>query len=261
MTDYLLGMMAGIDIPIQELALVIHPPTIADIAYMGENKFFINLQYICLDKYSLIQDEALLKQLTNFQVFMKILEQSKSKKEDIQTLLLLLFPNYSSIILPNGIILNQENQQPVRIDDSNFDIFQECIKQVTCISNIFQNENIIYNPANAAAKKIADKLMAGRRKVAELNNKKNSSGSVLARYLSILEVAKVVSPIEGPKLNLFQLFDLMERYNAFVEWDIDIKVRLAGGESNKDPENWMRDFYSENHDRASDLPSSVEIYK
>jgi hypothetical protein len=36
MTDYRLSLMAGIDIPIPELQLTVHVPTIKDIAYMGE---------------------------------------------------------------------------------------------------------------------------------------------------------------------------------------------------------------------------------
>jgi hypothetical protein len=32
--------MAGIDIPIPELKLVIHVPTVKEIAYMGETEFF-----------------------------------------------------------------------------------------------------------------------------------------------------------------------------------------------------------------------------
>jgi hypothetical protein len=46
--------MAGIDIPISELQLVIHPPTIKDIAYMGEQEFFRAVQYLCVDKEVLI---------------------------------------------------------------------------------------------------------------------------------------------------------------------------------------------------------------
>ena len=41
MTDYRLALMAGIDIPIPELLLVVHVPTVKDIAYMGEQEFFL----------------------------------------------------------------------------------------------------------------------------------------------------------------------------------------------------------------------------
>ena len=56
--------MAGIDIPIPELQAVVHVPTIKEIAYMGESKFFAAIQYLCLNKESLIQDETILSSLT-----------------------------------------------------------------------------------------------------------------------------------------------------------------------------------------------------
>jgi len=46
--------MAGIDIPIVELQLTIHPPTVKDIAFMGEQEFFRAAQYLCVDKEVLI---------------------------------------------------------------------------------------------------------------------------------------------------------------------------------------------------------------
>lgn len=45
---------------------------------------------------------------------------------------------------------------------------------------------------------------------------------------------------------MFQLFDLMERYEAFVTWDIDLRVRLAGGKPDKPVDNWMKDLYNDN---------------
>lgn len=260
MDDYRLALMVGIDIPIPELQIAVHPPTIRDIAFMGENEFFQTMQYICLDKEQLIQDETILSSYTNFQVLMKVLQQSKdkSKKDLIKTFLLLLFPEYSSVILPNGIILSSESHSPVRIDDSNFEIFQDCVKQVLCVNSIFQGGNVVYNPANAAAKKIADKLMQGRRKVAQLKSNKNGNESVLTRYLSVLKVANVITTLEeAGQLTLFQLFDLMERYTAFVEWDTDLQVRIAGGKPDKTVESWMRDLHTtQNKPKSPPTPNT-----
>nr|DAK07871.1 MAG TPA: hypothetical protein [Caudoviricetes sp.] len=61
------------------------------------------------------------------------------------------------------------------------------MREVLCVSSLFQGENIIYNPANDRAKEIADKIMRNRRKVAEQKGK--SDESILTRYISILTVA------------------------------------------------------------------------
>lgn len=262
--DLKLNLMVGLDIPIPEIQTSIHPPTIKEIALMGEQDFFMAMQYLCVDKESLIQDKNLLGKLTNFQVLMKVLEQSqdKTKKSAIQTLLLLLFPSYNSVILPASIILNSKDKQPITIDDNNFDILQQYIKEVLCATSMFQGENVVYNPSNAAAKKIADKIMAGRRKIAQLKSD-NSNTSILTRYLSILTIGtNTMSINECKELNLFQLFDLIERYEAFVEWDADLRVRLAGGKPDHEVETWMRDLYQGKSTSftANDAPNTMKTY-
>lgn len=241
--------MAGIDIPIPELQLTIHVPVIKEIALMGETKFFMAVQYLCLDKESLIQDETLLSSLTNFQVLMKVLEQSqdKDKKNAVIMLLTLLFPGYIPVITRNSIILTKQGEnQPLLIDDNNFDIFQSVLKEILCVNSLFQGNNVIYNPANDRAKEIAEKLMRGRRKVAEIKSKGNNE-SVLTRYISILTIGSNTMSLEDClNLNMFQIFDLMERYNAFIEWDVDLRVRLAGGKPDKPVESWMRDIHPKN---------------
>lgn len=238
--------MVGADIPIPDLQLTLRVPTIKDIAYMGEQKFFMAVQYLCLDKEMLVQDETLLSSLSNFQVLMKVLEQSqdKEKKSAIIMLLKLLFPDYVAMITKNSIILTiVGNNQPILIDDNNFGMFQAILREVLCVHSIFQGNNIVYNPGNEAARKIAAKLMKGRRKVAEIKSKGNNE-SVLTRYVSILTLGtNSMSLNDCINLNMFQLFDLMERYSAFVEWDIDLRVRLAGGKPDKQVESWMRDIH------------------
>lgn len=242
--DYRLSLMTGVDIPIPELQLIAHAPTIKDIAYMGEKEFFMAIQYLCLEKEALVQDESLLLGMSNFQVLMKILEQTqdKDKKTAIITLLKLVFPDYTAMITKNSIILNMPDAPIVLIDNENFEVFQEALREILCVNSIFQGDNVIYNPANDRAKEIADKLMRGRRRVAELKNNGNNQ-SVLTRYISILSVAQIATLNECMQYNMFQLFDLMDRYTKKTEWDIDREVKLAGGQTEKQVESWMKDLH------------------
>lgn len=261
--------MAGIDIPVIELQLTFHSPTIKEIAYMGEQNFFMASQYLCLQKEQLIQDKNLLSSLTNFQVLMKVLEQSddKNKKTAITQLLTLMFPDYIPMLTPNSIILSsqQEGQQPMLIDDTNFDIFQNVVKEILCIHNLLQRDNIVYNPVSKRAKEIAAKLDKARQKIQSMKAAEgnNNSESILTRYLSILTVAKVTTLTEGLGFNLFQLFDLMERYTGYTEWDADFRVRLAGGEPKSEPESWMRDLHSNNQPQTPVGAGSdqIKVYK
>lgn len=247
MSDRMLALMVGADIPIPELCLIIHSPTIKEIALMGESKFFTAMQYLCLDKETLIEDETVLATLNNFQVLMKVLEQSKDKekKAAITTLLMLLFPSYNVVMMPKSIVLTQEGlEQPILIDGDNFEILQEVVKEILCATSLFQGNHVVYNPANAEAKRIMDKIMKGRKKVAEIKAKQEGNSSVLTRYLSILLIGPRIPLKESEEYNLFQLFDAMERYGAYVEWDTDLQVRLAGGKPDKQVETWMRNLYS-----------------
>lgn len=264
--DYTSLLMAGVDVPIPELQITIHTPTIGEIARIGEEQYFLASQYLCLEKEQLIQDKTLLLSLSNFQVLMKVLEQSqdKEKKSAILSLLTLLFPDYAPIITKNSIILSsmEEGKEPVLIDDSNFEIFQSVLKEILCIHSLFQGDNIIYNPANSRAQEIADKLMKARQKV-QAQKSSNSSGSILTRYRSILAVAKVATLSESLTYNLFQLFDLIERYTNYVEWDTDLRVRLAGGTPEKTPDSWMRDLHGTNQVQtpAGAGSDQIKVYK
>ena len=228
--------MTGVDIPLPTLELTIHVPTIKEIALMGEVNFFQAVQYICLDKDSVIQDKSISSALTK--------SQDAEKQKSVVMLLKLLFPDRNAAITKNSIILAsmEAGGQPILIDENNFESFQETLKTILCVNSLFQGSNITYNPANEAAQKIADKIMAGRRKVAAQKNGATGE-SALTRYVSILSVGLHLPISECRDLNMFQLFDLVERYTAQIEWDTDLRVRLAGGKPDKPVESWMRDLH------------------
>ncbi len=244
--------MTGIDIPIPECNIVIHQPTIKEISLIGEEEYFSAIQILCLDKASLVQDETLLTDLNNFKIFMAIITDKTSinKKKAVQQVFPLLFPNYSIIIAKKSLVftLNDNNElkeksEPVLIDETNFDFFQEILKQICCLShNSMQKAG--FNPQSKAAKDIADKLMRARQRVAQQKNE-NSNGSILGQYVSILTIAiNSMSLQDCINLTLYQLFDLLERFGLYAAWDIDIKVRLAGGSGNESqPDNWMKNIH------------------
>lgn len=242
-TDLVLRLAAGVDIPIPELQLVLRQPVIKDIAFMGETNFFTAIHYICLDKQSFTDQQEQVKDLSNFQILMQVLAQpeAQEQKKHIQTLFMILFPSKKFMITPNGFIL-MEGEQVITIDDSNFEILREILIEVLCIHSLFQGDNVIYKPANEAAQKIVDKIMAGRKKAAA--QKSTKSSSVFTRYISILTVGMgSMSLNDCVNLTMFQIFDLMNRYELYFAWDIDLRCRLAGGDPKKEVENWMKDAY------------------
>jgi hypothetical protein len=84
--------------------------------------------------------------------------------------------------------------------------------------------------------------MRGRQRVAEQRGDKDSS--VLSQYLSTLTVGlQSMSLQDLMDLTMFQLYDLIERYSLYINWDMDIRSRLAGGKPETKPDNWMKNIH------------------
>ena len=240
--DTRLGLMCGIDLPIPECKVIVHQPKIKEIAHLGEKEFFIGVQTLCLDKKFMISDKALLETTNNFQIFMTIMseKQTADKKIAVQQLFQLIFPNYKLSFTPRTLILSSKDGMSI-IDESNFEYLQSMISSIFCLRS-GPGAQDSFNPADEAARKIAEKLMRGRKRVAEL--KGENDVSILSQYISILTIGIPSMSLQNlMDLTIYQLYDLIERYNLYVNWDIDIKSRLAGAKPENKPDNWMKNIH------------------
>ena len=241
--DYRLALMCGIDIPIPECQLIVHQPRIKEIAFIGEQDFFVGAQCLCLNKTMFVEDKNVLLNTNNFQIFMAIMQEkeTRDKKDSVLQVLSLLFPNYKPLITPVSLLLNSSQGDSIIIDDNNFEILQEVFRAIFC-SNEGPMDQQTFNPANDKAKEIAEKIMRGRKRIAE--QKSNSQNSIFSQYLSILTVGlNSMSLSELMDLTMFQLYDLIERFGLYSSWDLDVKSRLAGGKPDKEPDNWMKSLH------------------
>ena len=240
--DIRLALMCGIDIPIPECQLVIHQPRIREIAYLGEQDFFTGVQTLCIDKKMIIQDKALLDTTNNFQIFMTIMSEKETadKKAAVQQVCTLLFPDCKTIFTPRSIIL-QSKSGMITIDENNFEPMQQIVTQICCLRS-GPGDQQSFNPANEKAAEIARKLMRGRQIVAEQKGETNTS--IFSQYLSTLTVGLHSMSLQDlMDLTMFQLYDLIERYMLYINWDMDIRSRLAGGKPDAKPDNWMKNIH------------------
>lgn len=242
--DYRLGLMCGTDLPVPFLETVIHQPRLNEIALIGEQDFFTGVQCLCFYKNMFTQDKSVILDTSNFQIFMTIMSDktAKDKKRATQQLLTLLFPQSQVMFTPRSLLVNTKGADPKYIDDSNFEELQEILRLIFC-SKENPDAAQTYNPGSARAKEIADKLMKGRQRVAELKGCSNIS--VFSQYLSVLTVGLHIPLEDLTNLTMFQLYDLMERYQLKVSWDIDIRIRTSGfgSSSSKQPDNWMKNIH------------------
>ena len=242
--DYRLALMCGSDIPVPQCQLTIHQPRMKEISLIGEESFFTAIQCLNVNKKMIKQDETLLTDINNFQIFMTIMTEKETveKKEAVLQLFQLICPDYKINILPRSIILNKEGQQSIMIDENNFESLQIVLRDIFCLNSQEMAMQTGYNPANAKAQEIAEKLMKGSQRVAMQNGE--DKGSMFSQYLSTLTIGVAsMSLHDALNLTMFQLLDLMERYSLYTNWDIDIRARLAGASIEDKPDNWMKNIH------------------
>ena len=240
--DIRLALITGADIPIPECQLVLHQPTIKEIAFMGEHEFFVGVQTLTLHKSMFMdKDKDVPESITNFQIFMTIVngKETADKKEIVKQLFLIIFPKYKVLFTPNSILFQDDNGNHI-VDANNFESLQEILRMVFCVNSTDMDKQA-FNPANDAAKEIAEKLMRGRQRVAAQSGENNHS--IFSQYLSVLVIGTQLGFNELQTYTMYQIFDLMERYSLYTNWDIDLRCRLAGGKPDTQPDNWMKNIH------------------
>lgn len=240
--DINLALMTGIDIPLPELQATLHQPTIKEISYIGEKDFLVGVQCLTIQKTMVLQDESLLSTTSNFQIFMTIMSDktTQDKKQKVLSVLNLLFPGYVIFITPRAISMNCDKGNVI-IDEGNFEKLQQIIGQIFCLSKSDQSS---FNPQSKRAKEIADKLMKARQRIAAQKAAEQGDSSVFAQYVSTLTVGLgSMSLHDCVNLTMYQMYDLVERYSLYINWDIDLKSRLAGAKPDKPVDNWMKQIH------------------
>lgn len=246
--------MTGVDIPIPDLQLTVHQPTVREISYMGELDYFSALQLLCFDKNTIIaanpQGASRLSAMSDFQIFMTLInvpeEETRLKiQNNLMAVCTILFLGYNLQILPNGLGLylnNPNTKHSIMINDTNFDVLKLALTEITDIRNSAGGENSNFNPKGKKAAEIAAKLMKGRARVSA--EKGYNADGVLGRYVSILTIGlSSMSLDDCLNLTVYQLYDLIARYGLYIGWDLDIRSRLAGGKPDDKPDDWMKDLH------------------
>ena len=200
-------------------------------------------QCLNINKKYLTQDESVLEDINNFQIFMTIMTEKEAadKKFSVLQLLSIVFPEYKIIFTPRTLVFSKEGQESINIDENNFDALQDVLREVFCLSSqSMKDQN--FNPGDKKAAEIAEKLKRGRARIA--SEKGESGGSMLSSYISSVTIGiNSMSLADCMDLTLYQLLDLIERYSLYVNWDIDIRSRLAGASPDGSPENWMKNIH------------------
>lgn len=239
-------LLSGKDIPFIEGSVTIHPPTIGEIALIGEEAFYSGCELLKFSKDILTTEDNLrLSQYTDFDILMSIIsDKSGSLTQNVscaQMVLDLIFPLYTVICIPQAIILKWPDRDEVAgsITSQNFDAFKQIIEAMFCLK---RTASEVYNAQGELAKKIADKFKKRKQQLAELKQKPNKV-AILSRYISILTVGEHKDMNSFMNYTVYQLFDEFQRFELKMAHDVYFKARLAGAKDIKEPEDWMKDLH------------------
>lgn len=244
-----LTLISGIDVPIPEIGVNIHQPTIREIAYIGEKSFYEAAQTMIIQKEDFIngleniaqEDKIALSQMSNFEIFLKLVEANPLSSTKVQMLLSLLFPDFNSSIEERFIYLvNPKEQKSILINDGTFEILQEVITTILCLQSGNTKEE--FNPQGDRAREIAEKIKRGRERAARLKGEKKQPSNFLSKYISGLGIGTNTLNIHNVlDLTLYQLLNQLERYGLYTQYNISIQAKMAGAKDVEDVD-WLKDI-------------------
>jgi hypothetical protein len=226
-------LLSGNEIPIEELHLVMHPPTIKEIALIGEDNFFTGCEFLRFNKNKLnSEDRSRLENISNFEIIMSIMREKDPTVQKNKTcaimVLSLLFPTYTiQLDMKNEkIILGKEEENlSFELNKDNYNIFVNMLNEILCLGGSENSSD--YNPSGHLASQIADKLR-DRHATLAAQGKENQKIAILSRYVSILAVGENKDMNALLNYTIYQLFDEFKRFQLKMGWDIHLKAQMAG---------------------------------
>lgn len=243
MVDELL-LLSGNDIPFPIAGLTIHPPKLKEIALITQDVFWRGCELLKFNK-DILEEKVKngLSNQSNFNIIMSMIQEkgleAQQARINLFSVFALIFPTYKIKLEKNIIqLINQDTQEIKEINDINFENFKKILIELFCLRNSEKQ----YDPSGDLAKKIANQLMRGRQKKAQLASSKNKI-SLLSRYVSILAVG------ENKDLNIlmnytvYQIMDQFTRYQLKLNYDMWDRYRRAGATGLKDPQDWLKDIH------------------
>jgi len=142
----------------------------------------------------------------------------------------------------NEILLQQEDKDfSSSINGQNFEEFQNIIRAMFAFG--IEDSESKYDPADALAAKIADKINKRKKKVAESKGVDIEDIKVFSNYVSILAVGLKKNINDLMNYTIYQLKTEFKRYQLKINSDIYLKAKLAGAQDLEEVEDWMGDIH------------------
>lgn len=245
-----LSLIIGADIIIPETTVKIHQPTMSEIALIGEERFFYSLNGFVINMEQVQRrikekveekekQDNMLANLNEYIILLQFLQSDQKLYKEFETLCNLLFIDYKVQILPDRIKMISED--PLKfpffdIDSEFFLSLKKTIQEIFKLSRITEQTSL--NPKGKLAEKIASKMQKSRDKIEKLKGEAEQI-EILSYYVSILGIGTNALNINSIKdLTIYQLYDQLERFNLYSQYDQSIRSALAGAKV--DIVDWLK---------------------
>lgn len=230
------------DIPFIEAQVILHQPTLREIAFIGEENFYLGCELLTFSKDSLKeQDKIGLENRNDFDILMSVVGQNQMSQACLLSILTLIFPTYR-IQMGGGVIVLMDDNGVQYIRAEHFDTLKQMISEMFCLNRKNAAEGD-YNPGNEAARKMAERFKKAREKKAKMRGEDTGKINILSRYVSILSTGLGIDLNTLMDYTVYQLFDAFERFELKTSFDYYVQAKMAGAKDLEEVDNWMKDIH------------------
>jgi hypothetical protein len=218
-----LQLMSGTPLVFDGLDICILQPSLKDIAFLGESFFYTGLSYFLISKERLSLDAD----ISDFDLFMYVINQNQEIQQRISDIFILTIQDIDKISFYDNFIIIKTAGHECIIDEPKFLIIKETYKQIFCLDSSTSSVSSDYNPANEAARKIAEKL--NKRKYLLSNKEEKKDASIFTNLISILAIgSNSLNISECLNLTVFQIYNLIKRFNLHTQYHMQIQALMQG---------------------------------
>ena len=245
-------ILSGQPLPINDANIFITQPKIKDIVQFGEDDFLVAVQMlVSMEQFTeqVKLGNSELNVVSDFQLLLIMVNEDVTIKKMILDLFTLIFPEYKVKFTDNTIdfFIQQDEEEFLvgRIHPFNFEYFQNMLNDAF-IPQGDNDREPDYNPVNEMAKRIADKIKAGREKIHAQKAKEEGEHSIFADYCSTLSIGMQMDVSIFFNYTPFQLYDAYRRYFSKVQSDFYMRVAsmpMMDTSKMEVPPDWQRNLY------------------
>lgn len=248
-----LRLLAGSPLPVPELSVEIHQPTLREVALLGEKELYqvYSLLTLTSEKYmKMVEakaegDKEMIEAVKNklmfmddFQLVLETALQDGALNSNLIGFLYIIFPKAKKITVEkNFLIISWLNSDKKELLMTNKE-FQHFVPVIDRMFNTGNSNKEAFNPINDKAAEIAAKIEARRKRLAKEKGEDKEEKSALATGISVLATVDGMSLDTILNYTIPQLYYQLERSRKYSEYQTQITLGAFAGLKDVEIADW-----------------------